>query len=58
MARPIPSLLLEIRTARSKLGGAAAVDAARFLQVRNPDSTITVTDLRAGSNVPFDQPNR
>ncbi len=36
----------------------AAIDAARVLQVRNPGATITVTDLRDGSLVPFDQPHR
>ncbi len=35
-----------------------AVEAARYLKVRNPASKITVTDLRDGSVVPFDQPHR
>jgi hypothetical protein len=30
-----------------------AVEAARFLQQRNPSATIVVTDLRDGSAVPF-----
>ncbi len=30
-----------------------AIEAARFLQQRNPGSKIVVTDLRDGSNVPF-----
>jgi len=33
----------------------AAIEAARFLQARNPGSTVTVTDLRDGSTVPLDR---
>ncbi len=33
-----------------------AIEAARFLQQRNPAAKIAVTDLRDGSNVPFDRP--
>ncbi len=33
-----------------------AIEAARFLQQRQPGAKITVTDLRDGANVPFDRP--
>jgi hypothetical protein len=33
-----------------------AIEAARFLQQRQPGSEITVIDMRDGSVVPFDRP--
>ena len=33
-----------------------AIEAARFLQQRNLDAKILITDLRDGSTVPFDRP--
>lgn len=33
-----------------------AIEAARFLQQRNPDAKIAITDLGDGSSVPFDRP--
>ena len=33
----------------------AAVEAARFLQQRNPGAQIAITDLRDGSEVPHDR---
>ncbi len=32
-----------------------AIEAARFLQQRNPNAKISITDLRNGSAVPFDR---
>ena len=32
-----------------------AIEAARFLQQRNPSARIVITDLRDGSPVPFDR---
>jgi hypothetical protein len=32
-----------------------AIEAARFLQQRNPGAKILITDLRDGSVVPFDR---
>ncbi len=32
-----------------------AIEAARFLQQRNPGSKITITDMRDGSAVSFDR---
>ncbi len=32
-----------------------AIEAARFLQSRQPGAKITVTDLRDGANVPFER---
>ena len=32
-----------------------AIEAARFLQTRNPGATIVITDLRGGSEVPHDR---
>ena len=32
-----------------------AIEAARFLQQRNPNARIAVADLRDGSTVPFEQ---
>ncbi len=40
-----------VRTHRD--GRETAIEAARFLQQRNPNAKITVTDLRDGSAVPF-----
>ena len=33
-----------------------AIEAARFLQQRLPASKIVITDLRDGSQIPFDRP--
>jgi hypothetical protein len=33
-----------------------AIEAARFLQQRNPSAKIVVTDLHNGSAVPFERP--
>jgi hypothetical protein len=33
-----------------------AIEAARFLQQRNPGAKIAVTDLRNGSQIPFAPP--
>jgi hypothetical protein len=33
----------------------SAVEAARFLQQRNPGAKIAITDLRDGSNIPHDR---
>jgi hypothetical protein len=35
-----------------------AIEAARFLQARNPSAKIVVADLRDGSIVPFDPSER
>lgn len=32
-----------------------AIEAARFLQQRNPGAKITITDMRDGSNVSFER---
>ena len=33
-----------------------AIEAARFLQQRNPGAEVVITDLRNGLAVPFDRP--
>jgi hypothetical protein len=33
-----------------------AIEAARYLQQRNPGAKIAVSDLRDGSNISFDRP--
>ena len=44
-----------VRTHRDVRG--SAIEAARFLKQRNPGAKIVITDLRDGSNVPFDHPS-
>jgi hypothetical protein len=43
-----------VRTHRDRRD--TAIEAARFLQQRNPAAKVVVTDLRDGSVVPFDRP--